>query len=99
MHRLFSLSVLCLSLALTVFEAAAAIENPAKHAGEQSGLPLSYFCTHVPDLSVKRGDAVGDWLKICTLYFSRPQPQFPPGEVPGARAGQPPPNPPAPPKP
>ena len=95
MHRLFSHSVLCLSLALTVSEAAAAIENPAKHAGEQSGLPLSYFCTHVPDLSVKRGDAVGDWLKICTLYFSRPQPQNPPGEAPGPPSH----NPPAPPKP
>ena len=91
MHRLISFSVLCLSLALTVTEAAAAIENPAKHAVEQSGLPLSYFCTHAPDLSVKRSDAVGDWLKICTLYFSQPQPHNPPGEAPGARTGQPPP--------
>ena len=99
MRRLISLSVLCLSLALTVAAAAAAIENPAKHAGEQSGLPLSYFCTHVPDLSVKRSDAVGDWLKICTLYFSRPQPQNPPGEAPGPRAVPPAPIPPAPPKP
>lgn len=91
MRRLISLSVLCMSLVLTVSEASAAIENPAKHAGEQSGLPLSYYCTHVPDLSVKRPDAVDDWLKICALYFSQSQPQNPPGETPGARAGQPPP--------
>jgi hypothetical protein len=52
---------------------------------------LPYYCTHAPDLSVKRSDAVGDWLKICTLYFSQPQPHNPPGEAPGARAGQPPP--------
>jgi hypothetical protein len=92
MHRFFSLSVLCLSLTLAASEAAAAIENPAKHAGDQSGLPLSYYCAHVPDLSVKRSDAVGDWLNICTLYFSRPQAQNPPAEAPGPRAGQPPPN-------
>jgi hypothetical protein len=92
MHRLLSLLVLCLSLALAASEAVAAIENPAKHAGAQSGLPLSYYCTHVPDLSVNRPDAVDDWLKICTLYFSRPQAPNPPAEAPGARAGQPPSN-------
>ena len=99
MRRLFSLSVLCLSLAFAASEATAAIENPAKHAGDQSGLPLSYFCTHVPDLSVKRPNAVDDWLKICTLYFSRPQAENPPAVVPNTHAGQPPPNLPEPPKP
>ena len=101
MHRLFSilvlcksltLAVLCMSLTLAASEAAAAIENPAKHAGAQSGLSLSYYCAHVPDLSVNRPDAVDDWLKICALYFSRPQAQNPPGEGADARAGQPPPN-------
>ena len=99
MHRLLSLLVLCLSLALAASEAVAAIENPAKHAGAQSGLPLSYYCTHVPDLSVNRPDAVDDWHKICSLYFSRPQAQIPPGEASGAQAGQPATNLPAPAKP
>ena len=99
MYRLFGLSILCLVLAFAASEASAAIENPAKHAGEQSGLPLSYYCTHVPDLSVKRSDAVDDWLSICALYFSWPQAQIPPSEAPGARADQPSSNLPGPPKP
>ncbi|MDP6787342.1 MAG: hypothetical protein QF830_00790 [Rhodospirillales bacterium] len=99
MYRLISLSILCMALAFTAFQAVAAIENPAKHAGEQSGLALSYYCTHVPDLSVNRPDAVDDWHKICSLYFSRPQAQIPPGEASGAQAGQPATNLPAPAKP
>jgi hypothetical protein len=59
--------------------------------GQQSGLPLPYYCTHVPNLSVKHPEAVDGWLKIYVLYFSQPQPQNPLSEAPGARADQPPP--------
>ncbi len=45
-------------------------EFPAKRTGGQSGLTLSYYCTHVPDLSVNRPDSVDTWVKICTVYFN-----------------------------
>lgn len=70
MHRFFAVPVLCFSLAMALPGAAGADESPAKHAGAQSGIPLSYFCNHVPDLSVTRPDAVDTWVKICTVYFS-----------------------------
>ncbi|MEE8393099.1 MAG: hypothetical protein V3R66_02040 [Rhodospirillales bacterium] len=44
--------------------------NTPKFQGGQSGLPLSYFCNHVPDLSVNRTDGVDNWVRICTVYFS-----------------------------
>lgn len=49
---------------------ARADEFKPRHADGQSSLPLSHYCTHVPDLSVNRPDSVDTWVKICTVFFN-----------------------------
>ena len=45
-------------------------QNPGRFQGGQSGVPLSFFCNHVPDLSVQRSDGVDNWVRICTVWFA-----------------------------
>ena len=45
-------------------------QNPGRFQGGQSGVPLSFFCNHLPDLSVQRSDGVNNWVRICTLWFA-----------------------------
>ena len=45
-------------------------QNPGRFQGGQSGVPLSFFCNHVPDLSVQRSDGVDNWVRICTVRFA-----------------------------
>lgn len=45
-------------------------QNPGRFQGGQSGVPLSFFCNHVPDLSVQRSDGVDNWVRVCTVWFS-----------------------------
>lgn len=79
MHRLFAAATMVVLMTAAAF----ADEYPPKHAGAQSGVPLTYYCTHVPDLSVNRPDAADTWVKICTVYFkaqpNRPAPGGPDG--------------------
>jgi hypothetical protein len=35
-----------------------------------SGKPLQVYCNSVPDLSVRRNDAVDNWIKICTVWLN-----------------------------
>ncbi len=45
-------------------------QNPGRFQGGQSGIPLSFFCNHVPDLSVQRSDGVNNWVRICSVWFA-----------------------------
>jgi len=45
-------------------------QNPGRFQGGQSGVPLSFFCNHVPDLSVQRSDGVDNWVRVCTVWFA-----------------------------
>lgn len=69
MHRFFAVPVICFSLAMALSGGAGAEEFRPRHSDGMSGIPLSHYCNHVPDLSVNRPDAVGTWVKICTVYF------------------------------
>jgi hypothetical protein len=44
-------------------------QNPGRFQQGQSGIPLSFFCNHVPDLSVQRSDGVNNWVRICSVWF------------------------------
>jgi len=52
--------------------AAAAFSAPAEGAEQQSysGIPLVQYCNVAPDLSVKRTDSVGNWVKICSIWLA-----------------------------
>ena len=45
-------------------------QNPGRFQGGQSGIPLSFYCNHVPDLSVQRSDSVDNWVQICSVWFT-----------------------------
>ena len=36
----------------------------------QSGQPLEVYCNTAPDLRVQRADAIDNWVRICTVWFS-----------------------------
>jgi hypothetical protein len=65
-------------------------QNPGRFQGGQSGVPLSFFCNHVPDLSVQRTDGVDNWVRICSVWFAsqrnvRPIPSNPPMPAPKSK--------------
>ncbi len=75
MVRRFQIFAVVAVSAAVVSAAAAAQQKPPTHAEAQGGLPLSYYCSHVPELTVNRPHAVDDWVRICTVYFNaRPHP-------------------------
>ena len=54
-----------LALALSLF----AVTGAAAQQRDATGMPLAKYCNIVPNLSVKRGDAVDTWVALCTVWF------------------------------
>jgi hypothetical protein len=71
MIRTVALASLIITLAIsTVSAQGVSDQNPGRFQGGQSGVPLSFFCNHVPDLSVQRSDGVDNWVRICSVWFA-----------------------------
>ncbi len=62
MKQFFAAGALALALA---FGAAGA----AAQQRDTTGMPLAKYCNIVPNLSVKRGDAIDTWVALCTVWF------------------------------
>ena len=73
-----------LALALNLFGAAGA----AAQQRDTTGMPLEKYCNTVPNLSVKRRDAIDTWVSLCTVWFEahgdkrQPPPRPPEGAKP-----------------
>ncbi len=67
-----------LALALAVFGAAFGGAGAVAQQRDTTGMPLAKYCNTVPNLSVKRRDAIETWVALCTVWFQahhdRPRP-------------------------
>ena len=65
-----------LALALSLFGGA----ETAAQQRDTKGMPLEKYCNTVPNLSVKRRDAIDTWVSLCTVWFEahRDKPKPPP---------------------
>ena len=54
-----------LALAINLFSAAGAEAQQR----DTTGMPLAKYCNTVPNLSVKRRDAIDTWVSLCTVWF------------------------------
>lgn len=62
------------ALALGLFAAAGA----AAQQRDTTGMPLAKYCNIVPNLSVKRRDAIDTWVSLCTVWFEAQRKRPPP---------------------
>ena len=69
-----------LVLALAVLGATFGAAGAAAQLRDATGMALSKYCNIVPNLSVKRRDAVDTWVALCTVWFraQRDKPPAPP---------------------
>ncbi len=71
MKQFFAAGALAFALAFGAVGAAA-------QQRDTTGMPLAKYCNIVPNLSVKRGDAVDTWVALCTVWFQAHRDKLPP---------------------
>ncbi|MDP6572587.1 MAG: hypothetical protein QGI63_10135 [Rhodospirillales bacterium] len=77
MKHVFAAGALALALGLFGGTGAAAQQR------DTTGMPLAKYCNTVPNLSVKRRDAIDTWVSLCTVWFQahRDRPRPPPKDA------------------